>query len=449
MSDLTVFNPSLNVFDTNFLETLDLSNETLPPIQGESTRDPNWRAHRKLDISEGRFCWTIPTSNEEKEKNGGTEYSDFPNKYPERLVSLRGIPVFYPDGSFSKHGFLLYDGIEKKVVCKTTKVEMVSNTGEIVEHDAIPFPIRSPHQSREKNTTVNNTLQKRSVYPYGSRPPVGNLESRTQVRSCAECVLAGENSITNGTSINYCGSTGEAMFLVVQLGFEDPTEYNQDSINGRCGLKWVNVQDLKLSYMDGNNNIHRLDRPFIAKIKVGGSMQLSTIGSDFLKIHYASDLTANGRPTEAARLATYPNEVYTWNDYTRYLRANKANYDMITPRDEEGNPMAPIPVCTRPTEIHLVQIKQSSNPKENLLMAFHPIEDETIINAGSNYTGRHWFQLGQQVYFYETSLAQGKMLENVNFIPLSPPNKNLALASSKPATPANNVFANSGSPFGN
>jgi len=159
--------------------------------------------------SDRSISWFIP-STEIKEVNAD-------------ICAVRGF-IIEP-----KFGFRLFDSEEKRSICNTTSLELPS--GMKVENQMpMPLPIYSPQK-------------------FGTSQPADALHKwglmGSRGKSCAECVLAGENtkSYTDAAGkpqTDSCGLNSKVLFYVTQVGIN---KYN--AATRSTSVSWVNVVDLK------------------------------------------------------------------------------------------------------------------------------------------------------------------------------------------------------------
>jgi hypothetical protein len=372
-----------------------------------------WRAHVTAQLgSSERIKWGYALTKKEKASLSADEiYEEVSSTAPEHyFVGLRGIVLQV------NYGLELgnYDASNDTWTsyCKTTMLEN-EMTGQVITSDQpLEVPIERPYLSKTKAPHKQHLWLEKHPYVklYGSRPPVGMPEDAktNRVRSCAECVAAGEHYIgsmedfmktgENAPKLPTCGMTGSILFCVFQVGILDSSQVLSGP-NGKARVKWVDVQDAHLTAKRPDGTYFERTSPFILKIDRLNAGQHNSLGTNTDK--YEIDIVTSGKNCYLPDGA----KLYSWGDYFRkYLHAKNVT---STPRklDLKGTTVYPVV-----TDLLLARRKKDSG-KHTHVAVYTPVLDQNIIDRGEGLDQFSWLQAALQCLQIEEAIAKGEMIQ--------------------------------------
>lgn len=364
--------------------------------------DPRWKAHvQHYPGKSDRITWQYPTTTKERQEleNRGEEiYSEVSTTSPEHhFVGIRGVVL--------KVGYGRKLSTDTETICHTTALTDES-TGKTVE-DRMPMelPIRMIHQSAKEPHELNKWFRNRPyLNMHGSRPPVGQDNVKTsKVRSCAECVAAGEHYIGSledfidpKKSIPKCSLTGYMLFCVFQVGLLDASQCLR---GGKATIKWLDVKDAQLTCKRGDGTLEPRVTPFILKIGGLSSVQHWPLGSD----KFERDIVTSGNNCYLPEGAP----LYSWGQYfSDYLHAKNVSG---FPRALSLGGTTVYPVVT---DMLTAKLKKDEYQATHLPV-FTPVLDRNIISRGEDLTEADWLETALNCLQHEEALVTGGELPAV------------------------------------
>lgn len=368
-----------------------------------------WRAHVQTWLGKSdRITWTYPINIEERKKlesTGQGEYEEVSTSAPQHhFVGVRGIVLKTGYGrklKRPKEG----DAKTMETVCHTTMLENEISGQTITDRMPMEVPLGMIHWNKDNPHELNRWLANRPYLKlYGSRPPVGmGDEAKTsKVRTCAECVAAGDHYI--GTleefvdpkkSIPKCSLDGYMLFCVFQLGLLDSSQVLQ---GGKVQVKWVDVKDAQLTRQLPDGSTEPRTAPFILKINGLTNVQHWDLGSG----NFKRDIVTTGKQCVLPDGA----KVYSWGEYfNKYLHAKNVSSE---PRKLDLSGTTVYPVVT---DLVMAKLKNDEYQASHLPV-YSPVLDPEVIDRGEGLTQLDWLQAALQCLQYEEALVRGEVVSS-------------------------------------
>ena len=429
MSELTTQNNaaplslSLGELDlSNFKDLIEQAKQSESSIaltEDFGTGDGNnlWRAHVTTKINKSdRITWKYPTTSAERKEaanSGEGLYEEVSTSAPEHhFVGLRGIVL--------KTGYgraLGYEDSNKdyKTVCHTTC--LVNEQTGVTVTDRLPLEVPVPYINEYGEPhKINKWFSERPYLKmHGSRPPVGLEEAKTsRVRTCEECVAAGEHYI--GTLDEYlnpkaeipkCTMNGYLLFCVFQIGVLDSSQVLK---GGKAQVKWVDIEDAQLTAKRLDGTLVPRTTPFIIKIEGLTSVQHYPVGSGKKQ----RDIVTSGKSCylpEGAKL-------HTWGEYhKKYLLAKNVSGD-IRALSLGGTTVYPVV-----TDLYTAKLKKEEYGATHIGV-YTPVLDPDVIDRGEGLSQFDWLQAALQCLQYEESVVKGDGGDSPNSLPGVAPTPN-------------------------
>lgn len=378
--------------------------EDFGPSEGNSL----WRAHVNTWLGKSdRITWSYPITSEERaklEKEGSGEYEEVSTSAPEHhFVGVRGIILKTGYGRKLKRP-KAGDSKSMETICHTTALENEMKGTTITDRMPMEIPLTMIHKNKDNPHELNSWLANRPYLKlYGSRPPVGMDDTikTSKVRTCAECVAAGEHYIGSleefvdpKKSIPKCSLDGHMLFCVFQVGLQDSSQVLK---GGKAQVKWLDIKDAQLTRQLPDGSTEPRTSPFILKINGLTSVQHWELGTG----NFKRDIVTTGKSCflpEGANL-------HSWGEYfNRYLHA-KNNNGELRALDLEGTTVYPVV-----TDLLMAKLKNDEYQASHLPV-YMPVLDPEVIDRGEGLTQLDWLQAALQCLQYEEALVKGETIK--------------------------------------
>lgn len=369
---------------------------------GGEEKDRSWKAHVQCRINEPKLSWQYPTSASERAelaKSGEELYTEVTESPEHNFVAMRGVVLS------AHYGFSMRKREDDKTetLCRTTALyDYFDNPDSpVITTDSHPLeiPVNQIHQNKDNPHQLNTWLANRPhLQLFGSRPPVGTPEGMktSKVRSCKECVEAGEHYVgtleqflDSSSQIPACRMEGYFYFCVMQLGILD----SSGALEGiPPSVKWVDIEDAKLM-TQRNGELVRRKEPFIIKVEGMTKVQHWSLGTN----QFERNVIRSGKS------CYLPPNVMSWGDYfSKYLNDRKAQGRRL---NIGGRTMYPVP-----TEIYVGKL-QAKEYGATHMPVFRAVEDPEVISAGVGLKPIDWLKTAIQCFQYERALVNGNVLK--------------------------------------
>jgi hypothetical protein len=219
----------------------------------------------------------------------------------------------------------------------------------------------------------------------------------TKVRTCAECVAAGEHYI--GTleefidpkkSTPKCSLDGYMLFCVFQLGILDSSQVLR---GGNAQIKWVDINDAQLIKRLPNGEQVPRTGPFILRINSLTAVQHYSLGTGSFK----HDILTNGKNVYLPQNAP----LYTWGDYLKnYLLAKNVS------GEKRALSLGGTTVYPVVTDMMLAKLRNDTSYATHIPV-YTPVLDQGVIERGQDLTQLDWLQAALQCLQQEETLTKG------------------------------------------